>query len=32
MEKRKEKIEGVWYIVTYIGGVEIMRETFINNE
>jgi hypothetical protein len=29
MEKRKEKIEGVEYLVTYVGGVEIMRETII---
>ena len=26
MEKRKEKIDGVEYTVTYINGVEIMRE------
>ena len=26
MEKRQEKIKGVKYTVTYINGVEIMRE------
>jgi hypothetical protein len=31
MEKRKEKIDGIYYIVTYINGVEIMREQFIEN-